>query len=424
MFNRPGNTSRVTNSFWDSVFERNRIILLSFSLLLFFSIFGTNLPWQVKSADYYETEASNPVNQILYTFLFLTAVIVIIQNYNRIFSFIKKEKYLSIFIVFCLLSAIWSDYTLISIKRSFQLFVTFLVILISITFIEHQKLIKIIRVIISAYVLVTILSVMLVPQAIDTAFHSWRGLEYQKNGLGAAAYLCLLLSLQFHEISKSQKSKIWNYLILALSILMIIRSTSTTAAIVLLLIAGISIITGIEKIFKKLRIRRFILLTIVFFLVGMAIVMSIYAEELFANFASGFGKDLTFTGRTVFWAYMWQQFQDHILFGFGYATYWVMGSPQVNALFNAMDIEVNTSHNGFIDLALQLGLVGMSSLLFLILTFLKRSLSTYNNLALITIISIIVANFTESSIFTARGITNFVFIYFYLTVSKTYFKID
>ena len=135
----------------------DNLILLNFTVLVFFTFFGTKLPFQeISPEDTFKSETTNIVNQILYIFLFLSSIVVVIARFITILRFIKKEKYLSLFILLCLVSAVWSDYHIISFKRSFQLLSVYIVVITALLFTEPSKLLKVLKIIISLYLLVNI----------------------------------------------------------------------------------------------------------------------------------------------------------------------------------------------------------------------------------------------------------------------------
>ncbi len=140
-------------------FNIDNLIILNFTLLVFFTFFGTELPFQgISHEELFKGESTNIVNQILYTFLFLSSLIIVIKRFDTISLFIIREKYLSLFILLCLVSALWSSHTFISFKRSFQLLSMFLVVLNALLFIEPSKLLKVSKIIIILYLLITVFS--------------------------------------------------------------------------------------------------------------------------------------------------------------------------------------------------------------------------------------------------------------------------
>jgi hypothetical protein len=84
---------------------------------------------------------------------------------------------------------------------------------------------------------------------------------------------------------------------------------------------------------------------------------------------------------------------------------------------------VNQAHNGYLEIILQLGIVGFVFFLVLIAAYIYRMLKVNNNLAIIVLFSILTLNFTESVMFkVGLGVTTFYFIAVYTFVSFYYFN--
>ena len=126
------------------------LIKINAFILIFITFFTTNIPFDPNNyADTFGGETTNIRNQIVYLFLFFSSLIILSKRFDKILSLIRSEKYLSTFILLCLLSALWSDYSLISFKRSFQLFVMFLVIIEALLNIEPKVLLKQLKIVVS-----------------------------------------------------------------------------------------------------------------------------------------------------------------------------------------------------------------------------------------------------------------------------------
>jgi exopolysaccharide production protein ExoQ len=85
------------------------------------------------------------------------------------------------------------------------------------------------------------------------------------------------------------------------------------------------------------------------------------------------GKDVTFNGRTPIWTLALEQWAKRPFLGYGYAAFW--GSDEGLSVYRGVswvwalhkhsyDIRTFISHNAFIDITLQLGIVGLTLLLF------------------------------------------------------------
>ena len=151
----------------------------------------------------------------------------------KLLSFIKSEKYLSLFILLCLISALWSDYSLLSIKRSFQLFVIFLVIIEALVIIEPSILLKQLKIVVSLYLFFNLFAGLRIGAAIDPIFQTWRGIEVQKNHLAQTSLYCLLSSVVFFSFDKKMLTKLYDGLLIFISVFLIYKARSSTAILVL-----------------------------------------------------------------------------------------------------------------------------------------------------------------------------------------------
>jgi exopolysaccharide production protein ExoQ len=96
------------------------------------------------------------------------------------------------------------------------------------------------------------------------------------------------------------------------------------------------------------------------------------------------GKDVTFNGRTPIWTLALEQWAKRPLLGYGYAAFW--GSDEGLSVYRGVswvwalhkqdyDIRTFISHNAFIDITLQLGMVGLTMLLFNISLVIHRAVT-------------------------------------------------
>ena len=99
-----------------------------------------------------------------------------------------------------------------------------------------------------------------------------------------------------------------------------------------------------------------------FILIGVAIVASlsflafVNLEPLLALF----GKDLTLTGRTGLWHYLFQSILKRPLTGFGYMAFWQGLQGESSTIWTAMRWPgIQYAENGIIELFLGLGLIGV-----------------------------------------------------------------
>ncbi len=87
---------------------------------------------------------------------------------------------------------------------------------------------------------------------------------------------------------------------------------------------------------------------------------AVAALGLYPHFAGIFGRDLTLSGRTAIWAQVAHFIARHPLIGYGYDAFWrgLTGpSLQIDA---AVHFVVEHAHNGFLEILLELGVLGLA----------------------------------------------------------------
>jgi len=400
-------------------------LLLKFNsfLLIYVSFFTTRIPFSPSNyINSFGGEVSNIQNQIVYLFLFFSSMLIFVKRFHRILTYIRSEKFLTIFVFLCLASALWTDYPLLSIKRSFQLFVTYIVVVEAILYIKPKILLKQLLIVVSLYVFINLISTRISPYAIDPKFGTWRGTELHKNHLAQTSIYCLLSSIILFHFTQSKWIKIYNLVLMLSSVFLVYRAHSSSAVIVLAMILFLGAIFYAESIFNILKIGRSFLGFTFLFLLCLAFIFLIFSSEVFGLVPGYFGKDMTLSGRVPIWEYVGTEIDKKLLLGYGFATYWIMGSTRILLFADYFEgFKVNQAHNGYLEIVLQLGIVGFVFFLFLLSAFLYRLFKVNNNLAIIVLISMLTLNFTESVLFkVGLGTTTFCFFAAYTLVSYFY----
>lgn len=146
---------------------------------------------------------------------------------------------------------------------------------------------------------------------------------------------------------------------------------------------------------------------IVFSVLTCVIVMliSLFSAN-YGNIANFFGKDPTLTGRTEIWEILTTKVDESPL-GYGYNGFWGEGRPALNIYWGRYwdrgDYVPPHSHNGFIEISLQLGNWGLGLFLILFLKALIKSfgriysgINVSSSLPLIICVFLLGANIAET----------------------------
>lgn len=203
-------------------------------------------------------------------------------------------------------------------------------------------------------VLSLLFAVFLPIYGVDPGFDvvAWRGVYSQKNSLGRYMVLSSLVFLLIAFSSSKHRWVAWSGL--GLSVGLLVMSTSKTSLVVLL---AVLILLPFYR-----AIRWSYTLSIPIFIIAILLLASIvilFTAE--AETVLGFiGKDLTLTGRTDLWAVVFTMIQQRFWLGYGYSAFWLGWEGYSADVWKVFNWLPNHAHNGFLDIWLDLGLLGLS----------------------------------------------------------------
>lgn len=179
---------------------------------------------------------------------------------------------------------------------------------------------------------------------------AWRGPFTQKNILARIVVLSgivfLLLALE------SRKHRYWLWSGFSLSSFLILMTGSKTALLLFL------IVVILLPLYKALRWQdtKVIPLMIILFLVTGSIAVFVIGN--WENILLALGRDATLSGRTGLWELALEKISERPWLGYGYQGFWQDGGG-AEVLWKAEGYKPPHAHNGFINITLDLGLVGL-----------------------------------------------------------------
>jgi exopolysaccharide production protein ExoQ len=197
-----------------------------------------------------------------------------------------------------------------------------------------------------------------------------QGIVGNANHLG---FLALLAALVFAiELADRRLRRRWHsiaWLAIAAVTLVFTRSATVTIALV-----GVAVVLGVVLLLRREstpRARRFTYLGI-----GGALVVGATLVVLFWGAILGaLGKSSDLTGRIGIWEKVIGLAQERPAFGWGWVSYWVPWAPPFDDLAFRNGVRMLQAHNTWLDLWLQLGVVGVVVFAALVLSTLARSWS-------------------------------------------------
>jgi O-antigen ligase len=407
------NNSRYPNYYFSAL-----IAHISFVLYLsFILVWVEGPPFADKISDVTDITTSNTINQIMIIALFLTAGVSLIPIMNDLTELFKKEKFLLFFLLWCLLSILWSDFKLVSIKRYFQVIASVTIccafLLHSISFKDISRHLKYV---LFFYISLSLLAIIFVPGSIDQNFNSWRGLTSHKNQLGQVSLLSLLIWFHAfrHEIGKDKA------IALAMSIcsfILLLGSKSTTPIVTLGILIIMGIVFGINARTKTLGVGNFYSFFTLLTIIGVSLLLIKADPTMTTSLTAILGKDTSFSGRIDIWSYIYNEAQKHLLLGCGYGSFWVVENSMVLGLYDSLHVIIFQAHMGYLDLLNEIGIIGLI-LLFLMLGRYSVNLANFkgNHLSLWIIAGVLIINLQESTLFRPNTLSGIIFIFAYLAL--------
>lgn len=228
---------------------------------------------------------------------------------------------------------------------------------------------------------------------------AWQGVFDHKNHLGSfmalAAAVWLLHAVRFRHYRPLALG------LTAVSGVLVMLSQSATAVVILATLLAVLLLLWLWRLDFRLTLP----------ILGSIAVAGGYAAITVATAPDGLlallGKNATFTGRTPLWALVWEAIQTRFWFGYGYGGFWLgLDGPSAPIWF-ATGWNPPTAHNGFLDLMLDLGVVGFVVFILLLLGNLRRAWVLTRRergfdavFPLVFMVFLLVSNLTESYLVT------------------------
>jgi exopolysaccharide production protein ExoQ len=315
---------------------------------------GGPIPWE------HNPEVYSKLHRLNWFFMYFLMFLFMATDYWKLKQAIQKNALFLIFLFGFFLSSLWSPDVKESLIGISQLFY---IVVFGLCIAERAapwSLLKALYTAMMVLVLASLLVSILIPQygvGIYVNAGAWRGIYVEKNHLAAvcaygfASCFCLAMRTEFRNLK---------YLISLIIILFV--SVMVKSSILTVSIFAVPAIFVIAYIYNNSKVLggMFLLISILF-LFSAILLMPIVLDLL--------GEDATFNGRTELWAIAYDAFAQRPFFGYGYRGFW----PSMHSeIFSSISWNVRSSHNSWIEVALQAGVFGLLCLGGIWLTLLNR----------------------------------------------------
>jgi len=347
----------------------------------------------------------SPMDRNIFLALIVAALVIVIARGVRLSQVVKANHWMFLFLLYCAVSIAWSDFPDVSIKRYVKEIGNLLMVLIVLSERDPgEALITVFKR--CAYILIP-LSVVMIKfyPAFGRTYGRWSGhLSYtgvtnNKNSLGVLCAVCGIILFWKLVSIWQRKRNLGNKMLFLVPAFMLVMTIwvlnlSNSATSMACFVIAIGIITVIEV----KAVRNSILFALpAILLLGGYIMMS---DSLLGAFTGVVERDATLTGRTEVWQKVLEMVENPLIGG-GYNSFFL--GDRLTSLWSEYTWRLTEAHNGYIEIYLDLGIIGLSLLVALIIVSLRAALTGVRSdietgsLKLAMLVSAIAYNITESA---------------------------
>jgi exopolysaccharide production protein ExoQ len=349
----------------------------------------------------------SPLDAIVWGVLLAGGLLVLVGRRRQVGAFLRENGPILLFFAYCALSILWSDHSFVAFKRWTKAIGDVVMVLVVLTDPDREAAVK--RLLARAGFVLIPLSVLFVKYYPDLgrSYNPWTwvptfsGVTTGKNLLGMTCLVCGLGSLwHFLAAYTGQKRKertrrlIAHGTILAMVIWLFSIADSMTSLSCFVMAGGLMVMTSLSRFGRKTAVVHLAVAAIV----GLS-VCALFLDSG-GSLVSSLGRDATLTGRTEVWKAV-LSLKGNPLLGTGFESFW-LGDRLERVWFLIKEKGIQEAHNGYLEVYLNLGWIGVTLLAVIIVTSYKKVIAALRRdpdlgrIRLAFFVVGVVYNFTEA----------------------------
>lgn len=322
----------------------------------------------------------SPLDRLVLSVLTLLALVIVYAKRKSEWSPIFRDNVWLILLFFYMaLSILWADYPFVSLKRWTKSAGPILMALVILT--EPRPLDAFASILRRcAYILVptSLVLIKYFPE-FGRAYNRWTGVEMwtgvttHKNSLGQVCGLAVFF-LTWELLRKGRSRELFrtgshiyaDVFVLALAIFLLVGpgAGAHSASSIFITVLGLATFMALNRMESVAQLIASKLKVVVIALVLMYLM---FGNMVTAMVSSMLGRNEDLTGRTTdIWPLVLEAAARHPVLGAGYGGFWGLGGEV------SVTLELEQAHNGYLDVYLELGIVGLILLSAFFLSFCNR----------------------------------------------------
>lgn len=320
-------------------------------------------------SPFIESDATNALNTYSIAASLVLFGVLSFSRLRELESLALGNLLSMLFLILVLTSTVWSIHPDVSIRRGVGYAVTLLIAMYIPARFELADGLKILSIGFAISAICSLLFVAAAPKY--GIMHNWelagdwRGVFAHKNQLGSVMGVAVFAQLFLLTLSATPRGR--GVALLLLYLILAVLSHSATAV----LMSAIYVVgAGAYWAWPNSRLSGPVVSLSLALVLTLIAVVVLYAPALVLG---ALGKDSTLTGRTSLWALVVHLIAQKPLLGWGYRAMWQQADAVTIHINDAVGWAVPGSHNAFLEIALQLGLIGVGLLILILITGLYRA---------------------------------------------------
>lgn len=346
----------------------------------------------------------NPIGRMISLVLLLVGIVIMLNRKKAFVEIFRANRGIMIFYAYALLSIAWSEYPVVSLKKFIRICGSLLIAFIVTSEEDHHEALEHVFRRYAAICLTLSMFFIRTDRSIGYIIgvhgeHFMAGIASHKNELGILSAFSFVFLL-WRALRTWPKINYLDAMLLLVSVYFLIRAQSATALVVALM--GMLLLMGLKL--SRGRHRNILILAMVLAMMALPvlfIVINSPGASVSGLFYNSFGRDGTLTGRIPMWQDLMRIGRVDKVQGSGYESFWISHLTEIWQLYS---FGPTNAHSGFVDVFLNLGLIGFAiiAIIFIRSLFLvcsEASLShPYGIWNFSALVMIIFNNITESAL--------------------------